>query len=401
MTQISSFIEKIVADLEASTTDVESAITNPHEIYKSEEFYEFEKEAIFLREWLAVGHQNQIPNPGDYFSLTIVDEPIIVVRNHDGEINALSGVCRHRGYPLTKDEPHVKGNCQSIVCPYHNWSYDLNGEIETAPHMGKTIDLETLRATMKLPKFRVEVVQGIVFINFDSDAAPLKPTVAKWEKEMANYNLANLKPVPTIVAPDNGYNWKILHENGLEPYHTMYVHAGYHDTAPALKATFMEFEDGDNQVMHPTGFVEFDGGFNPTGKSVFPILPNLNDVQRSQVLFGSVLPTVLFAALPDQVFLFFIIPTGPAKTTLMITWLFPESTHRWRNFQWAFDAQSSANDVFNVQDIVANTELQRGLNSRFGTRGRYSHLEKTLPQMNRWLYLRLRRYIDERRSKAA
>ena len=68
MTQISSFIEKIVADLEASTTDVENAITTPHEIYKSQEFYELETDAIFLKEWLAVGHHNQIPNTGDYFS---------------------------------------------------------------------------------------------------------------------------------------------------------------------------------------------------------------------------------------------------------------------------------------------------------------------------------------------
>jgi len=401
MNPISADLRRIVDEIEASTVDVKAAITMPREAYTSEQFFELEKEAVFMKEWLAVGHQSQIPNAGDYFSLTVADEPVILVRTAEGAINALSGVCRHRGFPLTSGEYHAHGNCSAIVCPYHNWSYDLEGEIVTAPHMRQTIDMESLRRTEKLPKFRVEIIQGFIFINFDQDSAPLKPQVAKWEEAVKNYGIERMIAQPTIVTPDLNYNWKILHENALEPYHTMFVHAGFHEVAPATKATFMEFEDGDGQIMHPTGFIERDAGFNPAGKALFPILPGLGELERSQVLFGSLPPTLFFCCMPDQVFAFFVLPTSATRTTLLITWLFPEESMKWPRFKWAYASQSSTNDVLNIQDQEANEELQKGLKSRFGTRGRYSHLEKTLPQFNRWLYLRLRRYVDGKRARSA
>src|ERR1700761_1914252 len=394
MIEVSRHIRGIVDAMEASTSDVGSAVTMPREAYTSEAFFELEKEAIYMKEWLAVGHQTQIPNPGDYFSLTVADEPVILVRTESGEINALSGICRHRGFPLTTGEYHSHGNCDTIVCPYHKWAYDLDGKIVTAPHMRQTIDMETLKRTERLPKFRVEGIQGFIFINFDKDAAPLKPQVAKFEEAVKNYNIENLIAQPTIVTKDLNYNWKILHENALEPYHTLFVHAGFHEMAPATKATFMDFEDADYQIMHPTGFVERDAGFNPAGKALFPILPTVGEVERNQVFFGSLPPTLFFCCLPDQVFAFFVLPTSATKTTLLITWLFPEESMKWPRFQWAFNSQSATNDILNIQDQEANVELQKGLKSRFGTRGRYSHLEKTLPQFNRWIYLRLRRFLD-------
>jgi phenylpropionate dioxygenase-like ring-hydroxylating dioxygenase large terminal subunit len=163
--------------------------------------------------------------------------------------------------------------------------------------------------------------------------------------------------------------------------------------APATMAEFMDFDDEDGAIMHPTKFTHKDAGFNPSGKALFPIFPTVGEKERSQVLFGSVPPTLFFACMPDQVFAFLVLPTSATTTTLLITWLFPKQTLDWKQFQWAYDSQAAQNDVLNIQDQEANVMLQKGLNSRFGTRGRFSHMEKTLPQFNRWIYKRLEKYI--------
>lgn len=400
MTQITPFLRGLVEDIAASTVDVKEARTMPREAYTSPEYFELEKEALFVKEWMAVGHQNQIPNPGDTLTITLLDEPVLITRDAGGQIRAVSAVCRHRGFPLTSGRQHETGKCKAIVCPYHRWSYDLCGNLVGAPHMRETTDAETLRAESRLPEFKVEIVMGIIFINFDPDAKPLRPSLKKFEEECRNYDLENLQPVPTIVSENLPYNWKILHENALEPYHTLYVHAGYHEVAPAQMAEFMEFDDADGQIMHPTKFVHRDAGFNASGKALFPIFPTVTEKERWQVLFGSVPATLFFACMPDQVFLFLVLPISATTTTLLITWLFPKSTLEWKGFKWAFDSQSAQNDTINQQDIEANRELQKGYNSRFNTRGRYSHLEKTLPQFNRWIHRRLRNYIDSIDAKA-
>src|SRR5690606_38307067 len=98
--------------------------------------------------------------------------------------------------------------------------------------------------------------------------------------------------------------------------HTSYVHKGYHDMAPASNARFCEWDDEDGQVMHPTYFRHLDGGFNPTWKAMFPVIEGLSEEQRSRVMFASVLPTAFFALMPDQVFLFMILPQSAGRITL-------------------------------------------------------------------------------------
>jgi phenylpropionate dioxygenase-like ring-hydroxylating dioxygenase large terminal subunit len=391
MSAVSPLIERLLRELEGSTRDIAAARTVPPECYVSEEYFQFEKETLFYKEWLFVGHQNQIPNAGDYFSVTIAGEPVIATRSKDGSISVLSAICRHRAFPIKIGAVHASGNCDALICPYHRWSYDLKGRLLGAPHMRQTVDMDTLRAETRLPSFKVEVVQGLIFANFDPDAPPLKPTLAKFEAHAENYHLADLIPTPTIIADDLPFNWKVMHENALEPYHTLFIHAGFHDMAPARLATFLDYEKGDGQIMHPTGFVETDGGFNPSGKAAFPIIETLDPDQRRRILFGSVPPTLFFAFMPDQVFLFMIIPKTANSMTLAITWLFPKTTLNSKNFKWAFEVQAAANDVLNLQDQKANIEMQMGLRSKFASRGRYCHLEATLPQFNSWLLERMLR----------
>lgn len=373
------------------TAAVDDTRTPPGAIYTSEAFFRFEMESIFAREWLCVGHHSQIPEPGDYFAIKIGDEPLIVVRDDDGAVRVLSGICQHRGYPLV-DEP--RGNVRAFRCPYHFWTYGRDGSLIGAPEMQRTVDLATLRAETCLPSLRVEMWHGLIFANLDPDAAPLAPSLGKLEPAIANFEVEDLVAMPYTDYADCPWNWKGMHENALEPYHTSFVHKGYHEVAPASQARFVEWDDDDGQVMHPTYFRHIDGALNPTLKTMLPPLPGLTDEERSRVMFASILPVVFLALLPDQVFVFLVLPQSAERMTLRIMWLFPRSTLEIPNFEWIYESQTGANDVLNQQDMTTNMRMQQGQRSRFSPRGRYSWQEGTLPQMNRWLYKRYRSYCE-------
>lgn len=398
MTLLTPEVRAILDGLREFGGDYTTARTMPAAVYTSEEFYEFEKEAIFAREWLCLGHVSQVPEGGDYFTITVGDEPLIVARDRAGEIRVMSAICQHRAYPVV--EPGAKGSTKQFRCSYHYWAYGLDGRLVAAPEMTRTRPIAELRAETRLPQLKVEIWHGMIFANMDPDAAPLAPRLAKLAPEMEAYDVANLTAINHLEYPDQPWNWKGMHENALEPYHTSFVHMGYHDVAPASMAEFVEWDDADGQIMHPTNYRWIDAGFNPTGKSVLPILPGLDEKRRSRIMFASVLPTVFFALSPDQVFYFLITPESAGRMTLRMAWLFPESSLKAPGFDWAFEMQNAVNAVINDQDITTNTRMQGGQRSRYAKRGRYSWQESTLPQMNRWLTLRYQAYADSLAERA-
>ncbi|MGI4879512.1 MAG: aromatic ring-hydroxylating oxygenase subunit alpha, partial [Janthinobacterium lividum] len=171
--------------LERSAVDLSEAVTLPPACYTSAEFYAFEKEALYAREWLCAGRETQVPNPGDFFTITIADEPIIVVRNAAGELRAMSAVCQHRAMLVAEGSGNVRG----FLCPYHHWSYSLNGDLIAAPAMNRTCDFD--RGAFGLPGFAVELWHGFIFVNLDRAAAPLAPRLAHVSAAIANYDLAS------------------------------------------------------------------------------------------------------------------------------------------------------------------------------------------------------------------
>ncbi|TQS43181.1 aromatic ring-hydroxylating oxygenase subunit alpha [Cryptosporangium phraense] len=386
-------VQAILNALDPTSTDYTTARTMPASVYTSEDFYAFEKEAIFAKEWLCLGHVSQVPNEGDYFTIQVADEPLIVVRGSDGAIRVMSSICQHRGYPVKIDGD--QGNAKEFRCDYHYWAYNLDGQLKAAPEMTRTCPLAQLRAETQLPQLKVEIWHGMIFANMDLDAAPLAPTLTKLAPEFEAYDVSNLTLINPMEYKGQPWNWKGMHENALEPYHTSFVHMGYHDIAPASMAEFTEWDDADGQVMHPTNYRWMDAGFNPTGMAILPVFPGLSEERRKRVMFASVLPTVFFALSPEQVFYFLITPESANTMTLRMGWLFPEVSLKSPGFQWAFEMQNAVNQVINDQDIYSNTRMQDGQRSRYTKRGRYSWQEGTLPQMNRWLTLRYLKHAAE------
>ena len=154
-------------EFELSISDPLAARFLPPDAYRSEEFFRFELEAIWDREWICVGRLEEIAAPGDYFSVDIAGEPLLIVRADENEVVALSAVCRHRGMIVAEG----KGNCaKAFVCPYHHWSYDRRGKLIGAPQMQGVGTFD--KSEIALPQVRTELWRGFIFVNFDDHAEP-------------------------------------------------------------------------------------------------------------------------------------------------------------------------------------------------------------------------------------
>jgi phenylpropionate dioxygenase-like ring-hydroxylating dioxygenase large terminal subunit len=139
----------------------------PKEAYMSAAFHAFEREAVFMHSWLCVGRVQQLPNVGDYMALTLLDEPLLIVRGKDEKIRAMSALCRHRGHALVEE---CTGNAKKLVCPYHRWTYAIDGSLVGAPRMKDAIEIRRLREESRLPLLKTEIWYGFIFVNFDPNA---------------------------------------------------------------------------------------------------------------------------------------------------------------------------------------------------------------------------------------
>ena len=202
---------------------IEHASPLPRDVYISQEWYDREVETIFLKKWLVATREEEIPNPGDYVRLDIIDEPLIILRDDDGEIRALSASCRHRGSELLVGS----GNCKKITCPYHAWTYALDGRLLATPSMK---DAEAFDKSLHdLPSVRAETWGGFVFINFDPDARSLLESLGGLVDRLASYRMEEMKVTKKWENRFNA-NWKIWVENSREGYHVRTVHRESLDT---------------------------------------------------------------------------------------------------------------------------------------------------------------------------
>lgn len=185
--------------------------------YTSPELYALEIEHIWRKEWILVGHACELKKPGDFMAFDLINEPMMVVRGEDMKLRAVSTVCRHRFMPVVRHGE--RGNTSRFQCPYHRWTYGLDGRLNRALYMeeNKSFDMQKVR----LPEFRLELWNDLIWVNLDDDAEPLAPRLADIEEWLSFYRGDWVSPCPyDKVWPAN---WKLCVENN-EGYHSMGVH---------------------------------------------------------------------------------------------------------------------------------------------------------------------------------
>jgi len=365
-----------------SLADAESL---PPACYVDPEFFSFEKETLFFKEWLCVGRESWVKEPGDYFTAKHVGEPLIITRTVNGEIAAMSSVCRHRAMLVAEG----RGNARSLVCPYHHWVYSLSGELVGAPAMSRTANF--VKADHGLPRLKVEIWQGFIFVNFDADAQPLAPRLRDLEVVIEHYNLAELTG-PSPSAPHRfQWNWKVMFENNNDGYHANRLHRGpLHDTVPSALAGFPELPKNAAGYYRTNGSTIPDASFNPTHKALLPVFPDLTDEERLRVLFVNVPPTLSLVMNTDMILYLIIQAEDADHHSLMMGSLVSAEAMQNPMFDRLMKFNLESVQEIVDQDLHVDALVQQGLKSKFAPRGRYSWQEGAQRQLNMWLVDRYR-----------
>ena len=198
----------------------------PAAAYTSEAVFQLENERIFADSWVFAGLAHELGRPGDVVPVTVAGRPVLLVRDAEQQVRAFHNVCRHRCLKLV-DEPCNVG--PAIQCPYHSWTYRLDGALHLAPYFGgrdpRAVPAGFDRAEHGLVPVRVATWHDWVFVNLNGEAPPIEDFVAPLQRHLGGLDLSRMKHVVTIDLGEIAANWKLLMENFIEPYHVPFVHA--------------------------------------------------------------------------------------------------------------------------------------------------------------------------------
>jgi len=332
--------------------DASESFTLPARYYLDDDIHQAELNNIFYRQWLYAGHASQLTKSGNYLTTEIGDQSVFVTRDRDGELRAFYNVCQHRGHELVQGV----GHSNVIVCPYHAWSYDLNGKLIAARNSERVAGFDKCQFSLK--QVRVEVFCGMVFINLDNDATPLAELASGLEQEIREYcpSVDNLQ----YVARDEynvSCNWKVMIDNFLECYHCAPAHRdfvdlvdmnSYRSTAKGIYSSHISntVKSTDNKAY------QFEVGDVDFGYAGWFLWPNLT-----------------IWAYPGEANLSILqmIPDGNGKTIEYQDWFVRDGVVT-EQLQSTIDYQK---DVLQPEDIGLCESVQRGLKSRGYNQGRF------------------------------
>ena len=334
-------------------TDPARAYTLPARFYLDPEVFEREKEAIFYRHWHYAGHLSQLEKAGDYVTLRIADESIFVMRGEDGTLRGFYNVCRHRAHELLQGS----GCVESIVCPYHAWTYRSDGSLRHARFAEKVPGFD--HDAFCLPQVRVETFCGFVFINLDHDAEPLAAVTGGVEealREDAPF-IEELRPMESWSFSTSTVmeaNWKVVVDNFLECYHCQKAHPDFCDL----------FDMGAYETEIGRWWSMQRGPKVRSENSAYPVAGE-EQVQRG--MFWFIWPTTTINMLPGiaNLTVMSILPHGIDQASF--------SGHRYAlpGAEADRDRMRYMNEVLVVEDQNLCESVQRGLRSRSYNQGRF------------------------------
>jgi Rieske 2Fe-2S family protein len=339
--------------------------TLPARYYTDPEILRKELETFFAQMWVCAGRAEQIPNPGDFFLADLAGESIIVTRDASNAIRAHYNVCRHRGTRMCRDaEGAFPGRIQ---CPYHGWTYALDGKLIGAPHMDAP---DFRREDYPLHPVHTDLWDGYIFLNLSPDPQPLTAQLADLPQKFAPWDMQTLRRHKRIVYEVKA-NWKFIILNYNECLHCPILH-------PAL-SRITDYLSGENDQPSPAyigGSMEFRDGaqtMSTDGKRRRDYLPALSESQRQQVFYYAVYPNLLLSLHPDYVMLHTLWPEAVDRTRVVCEWLF----HPDQLSKPDFTADDAIEfwDATNREDWSISELSQLGVMSRAYTPGPYGPRE--------------------------
>jgi choline monooxygenase len=337
------------------------ASTLPGWCYVDNEWYEREVEMLFKKNWICVGRVEQVPKAGDYYSIEIVGQPLIVIRDENQQVKVHSALCRHRGAIITEGA----GHCRALVCPYHSWTYSPSGKLLNTP--GNPPPMAGVAgfnmADHNLISFRTELWGGFIFVNFDENAEPLLSWLGDLPEFLSSYQLENMQWTNRDMY-EVDCNWKIWLENAFENYHVPSIHRDHYDPANPSNWIFEETKGPWEAMFSKRSIVAYSG---------LPDVPGI-DEKKAQGLFHIWIEPSLQIILTANYMKFRqYLPEGPEKLRLYENWTFPKSTVEMPNFNdiVGADYYEKYSQIIR-EDLVINPNVQKSMRSGSYRPGRYS-----------------------------
>lgn len=340
------------------------AKTLPQRYFVSPEIFAEEQEKIFSKQWVLVGHQTQIAHAGDYFTAEIAGESLIIVRDKHGAIRAFYNVCRHRGARLCEEQ---HGHIAAIQCPYHAWTYALDGRLIGAPHMDETRGFS--KAEYPLKPARLGLWEGFIFLNLADASALLEKWFEPLSGKFSPWNLAALRSAKRIEY-DVRANWKLMFQNYSECYHCLGVHPELSRISP--------YDSAENDLIEGPflgGFMRInkDKSLTMSGNACALPVGSFGDEDFRVVFYYSIFPNMLLSLHSDYVMVHQLQPQSPQRTLILCDWFFhPEAFER---SDFNPDDAVEFWDMVNRQDWHVCELSQQGVASRAYEPGLYSARE--------------------------
>jgi phenylpropionate dioxygenase-like ring-hydroxylating dioxygenase large terminal subunit len=347
--------------------------------YSSEAFHRAEQDAIFARSWVCVGRAEQWSGAGAFRALTVADHRLVLVRGDDGELRCFANVCRHRGTRLLDGD----GTVRWIRCPFHNWTYGLDGALRAAADMEATAGFD--RAGHGLVRYAVKCWNGFVFVRIAGEDSALAETTGDLTAMLAPYRLDDMVTTRTddYVVP---CNWKLFLDVFMEDYHLKAVH-GASIAEMYIKPDPPDSGPGYASIWNPH---EGTSAIVPEDRPyALPPIEGLTGREAAGTRYVWLYPSLAFAVTIDCLWYFVIEPAGPGETRVAMHMCFPRRTVALNDFPDRAERYYRRFRKVLEEDNAVLARQQEGLASPAALPGRYSQLEPVPSLFAQWLISRI------------
>ena len=367
----------------------DEASSLPAWLYTDQEFFEVEKEEIFRPSWQVVCHLNDVPEVGDYHTFDFIGEMIVVVRGEDGQVRAFHNVCRHRAARVL-DGP--AGNCgHRMVCPYHAWNYDLQGNLAGVPQRKSFGDLDVSKHG--LAPVELEIFFGFIFVRLKGGGPSVAEMMAPYAHELEPYRMEELKALGRVTMRPRHLNWKNIGDNYSDSLHIQVAHPGL--TRLFGKSYGIEAVEWVDKMWGTLRDSESSNVSERAYQKLLPDVPHLPPERKRFWTYFKLWPNVAFDIYPDQIDFMQWIPISATESVIReIAYVLPDERREMkatRYLNWRINRQVNKEDT----DLIYR--VQAGMQTSSYTLGPLGDGEVCLKHFSR----KMRRLIPEARFHRA
>lgn len=373
-------------DVHSIAEDLDDGMSLPAWIYSDPDFFELEKQTIFRTSWQLLCHISDLPNPGDFHTLDFLGESIVAVRGTDGEVRSFHNVCRHRASRLL-DGP--KGSCPGrITCPYHAWTYSLEGQLIAFPHRDTFPGLDP--AKHGLVPLEQEIFMGFIFVRLAPGGPSVREMAAPYAHEMAVYRMEELVPQGRVTLRPRKVNWKNVADNYSDGLHINVAHPGL--TRLFGKSYGVEAKDWIDKMWGTLRDSPSKRWSERLYQQYLPKVDFLPPERQRLWTYFKLWPNVAFDIYPDQIDFMQFLPISPTETMIReIAYVHPDSGREMRAARYL---NWRINRRVNIEDKTLIERVQAGMESSSYTVGPLSTTEVCLRSFTR----RMKQLIPEARE---